>query len=231
MTVALLVMTDGRADLLHRAVESARTSLRGPGPDELWMHDDSGDDGYRAKLAYRYPDFIQLGDGRRRGFGGAIAHAWRQMAARSDADFVFHLEDDFVFRRPVLTGALATILVDRPHIVQMALRRQPWNDEERAAGGIVEQHPGDYVEETSRGYRWLEHRRFWTTNPSLYRMSLARNAAWPSGPHSEGRFGLALLEHGSPEAAGPDVRFGYWGGRDSGEAVDHIGHSRVGSGY
>lgn len=228
--IALLVMTDGRADLLHRAVESARANLIGD-VSELWMHDDSGDAAYRAGLARRYPDFGQLADGGRRGFGGAIAHAWQQLAARSAADFVFHLEDDFVFRRPADLAAMTAVLHEWPTLAQLALRRQAWNVEERAAGGIVEQHPGDFAEVHAMGHAWLTHRRFFTTNPGLYRMSLVRQRPWPAGDHSEGRFGLGLLEHGTPEAPGPLVRFGFWGGLDSGEAVEHIGHSRVGTGY
>lgn len=227
--VALLVMTDGRQGLVDRAVQSARHNL--PGIAEWWMHDDSGDPMHRLGLSAMFHAFTQIGYGPRRGFGGAIVSAWRWLAAESAAEYVFHLEDDFVFRRPVELAAMVETLDARPHLAQLALRRQPWNDAERAAGGVVEQHPDDYVECSGPTGMWLEHRRFFTTNPSLYRMSLARHCSWPPGAHSEGHFGISLLERGTPEVPGPDVRFAFWGGRDSGEAVEHIGHERVGRGY
>ncbi len=123
------------------------------------------------------------------------------------------------------------VLRRHPHLAQLALRRQPWNDEERAAGGIVEQHPDDFVEvDGGHGSVWLEHRRFLTTNPCLYRRELM-DVDWPEGPNSEGMFTHRLLERGFSGAPASQLRFGYWGSRDSGEAVEHIGHVRAGTGY
>jgi hypothetical protein len=226
---AILVMTDGRAAYLRKCLTSAYEHLLydyGLQPDqvaELWMHDDTGDDEYRARLAAEYPGFEQIGRGPRRGFGGAIQRAWRVLAARSSADYVFHLEQDFVLTRSVDLDAMAEVLQNHPSLMQLALRRQPWNEAERAAGGIVEQHPDDYREVEWRGHAWLEHRRFFTTNPSLYRRSLC-SLGWPTGAQSEGRFGLSLFWYG-------DKVCGFWGARDSGEWVEHIGHERVGVGY
>lgn len=230
--IALLVMTDGRADCIARTIESATANLDPTSAiSELWIHDDSTDPAYRAWLRERFWTFNIIGppDGAgRSGFGGAIRSAWSTLSGRSRADFVFHLEDDFTFRRPVPIRAMAAVLDRQPHLVQLALRRQPWNAEEAAAGGIVEQHPDDYtecLEHWPDGPTWLEHRRFFTTNPSLYRRSLILDHDWPEGVNSEGRFGIGLLaEH-------PDWRFGFWGSRDSGEAVEHIGHVRAGVGY
>lgn len=223
-TVALLVMTDGRGHLLDRALRSAADSLCGAGEIERWMHDDSGDDDHRAGLAAQYPEFTQLGSGPRRGFGGAIAHAWHQLAIRSGAEFVFHLEDDFVFRQVIDLGAMIGTLRAHPHLVQLALRRQPWNAAEVAAGGIVELNPADYTERQGSRGAWLEHRRFFTTNPSLYRRALCYRG-WPTGPESEGRFGIELF------SLNPERRAAFWGARDSGEAVEHIGRDRAGTGY
>lgn len=226
MTVALLVITDGRDEYLDRCVGQSTSPLIGynAAVTEWWMHDDTGDDEYRAGLRRRFPDFAQLGEGPRRGFGGAIGHAWSRLLERSDAEFVFHLEADFLFSRPVDLIEILRVLSERPHLAQMALRRQPWNPDEWAAGGIVEQHPDDYTEVTDGRATWLEHRRFWTTNPSLYRRSLCARG-WPAGPQSEGRFGLRLFEED------PAARSGFWGARTSGEWCEHIGHARAGTGY
>lgn len=230
MSIAVLIMTDGRDDVLTRAIESASVSLDGP-VARWFVHDDTGDDAHRAWVGLRWPFVDQIGTGPRRGFGGAIAYAWSVLAVREDIEFVVHLEDDFVFNRPVDLGEMAKVLAGMPRLAQLALRRQPWNADEAAAGGIVEQHPDDYAEVRAGKWVWLEHRRFFTTNPSLYRRELC-SVGWPAGAQSEGRFGIGLLDHGLPWGVpGDAVRFGFWGARDSGEAVEHIGHQRAGVGY
>lgn len=228
MTVALLVMTDGRRDCIARTVPEFLDKFDRPDLlSELVIHDDSGDPEYNRWLVDEFAPrgFAVARAAGRSGFGGAIRSAWQHLRDYSSARFVFHLEDDFVPRRTVPLSEMLAVLVDEPELVQLALRRQPWNDDERAAGGIVEQHPGDYSDEIdAAGRRWLEHRRFFTTNPSLYRAELLEEE-WPRGPHSEGRFTIELL------AANPARRFGFYGARDSGEWVEHIGLQRVGTGY
>lgn len=217
-------MTDGRDDVLDRCINQPPIFGQYDLVSEFWIHDDTGDDDHRAALAGRYLGFTQIGDGPRRGFGGAIRWAWSQLMVRSQARFVLHVEDDFLLGPDVDLYAMAAILDMCPDVQQVALRRQAWNDAERAAGGVVEQHPGDYREVTRRGYTWLEHRRFFTTNPSLYRMSLC-NRDWPDGPHSEGHFGIQLF------AENPANRCAFLGARNSAPMAEHIGHARVGTGY
>lgn len=228
--IALLVITDGRDDYLTRCVTSANEQLQGA-ISERWMFDDTGDRPYRAQLARRFPRFEHINGGPRQGFGGAIVAAWRQLAERSRAEFVFHLEQDFTFNRPVDLAAVADVLDQRPYLAQMALRRQPWNATEAAAGGIVEQHPDAYHDMSDGSRCWLEHRRFFTTNPSLYRRALC-DVGWPAGVQTEGRFGLGLLRAGLPWGVpGDEVRFGFWGARADPPWVEHIGRQRVGNGY
>lgn len=217
----LLVMTDGRTDCLARAVESARENLDGEVTHKV-IHDDTGDQAHRDYLRGAFPDFEVIGQPTRQGFGGAIRSAWAHVRTRPER-FVFHLEDDFTFNEPVELAMMQMVLDRNPHLVQLALRRQPWNDAERAAGGIVEQHPDQYVDCSDGLSHWLEHRRFFTTNPCMYRTKLVEKG-WPDGEQSEGRFGLQLCEN-------PSVRFGYWGRREDPPMVHHIGDQRVGTGY
>lgn len=229
MSIALLVITDGRDDYLAQCIGSLG-ALHGP-ISERWMYDDTGSAAYRARLAAVWSEFRHIHGGPRQGFGGAIRAAWSHLAAHSTADWVFHVEQDFAFHRPVDLAAMTEVLTAQPRLAQMALRRQAWNADERAAGGIVEQHPTSYTDcRDAAGREWLEHRRFFTTNPCLYRRSLL-SVGWPDGAQSEGRFGLGLLRDGTPEVPGGQVRFGYWGARDSGTWVEHIGHHRAGNGY
>jgi hypothetical protein len=222
--ICLLVITDGRKDCILQAIPSALANLDGPITRRV-IHDDSADPEHREWLQHTFPSFQVMWNPKgRQGFGGAIRSAWSHLGHIPEK-YVFHLEDDFTFNRGVPLEELALVLNGNPHLVQLALRRQPWNDTERAAGGVVESRPDEYTERSNDyGMRWLEHRLFFTTNPSLYRTDLIRKHPWPRGPQSEGRFGLELTKS-------PKVRFGFWGSRDSGEWVTHIGRERVGIGY
>ncbi len=220
MSITLLVMTDGRR-CISDTIRSAEANLIGDITRRI-IHNDSSDRDHQEWLLDEFPTYETIfHPGRREGFGGAIECAWQEVA---ESDYVFHLEDDFTFNAPVDLEAMKLVLAATPHLQQLALRRQPWNDQERAAGGIVEMHPEDYTEVGLLGHTWLEHRRHLTTNPSLYRGSLC-NRRWPVGRESEGRFSIDLF------ADDPSATCGYWGARDSGEAVTHIGHERVGCGY
>lgn len=218
----LLVITDGRLDYLRETVASARAHLPAALIDRRWMFDDTGDSEHRQALRAEFPDFDHIDGGPRQGFGGAIQSAWAQLLEHSIADNVFHLEQDFTFNRPVDLEDMMMTLQHEPHLAQIALRRQPWNPAEEAAGGVVEVAPDDFTECHGPWGVWLEHRRFFTTNPSVYRRSLMERC-WPDGARSEGVFSAELF------AAGAGC--GYWGSRVSGEAVHHIGHERIGVGY
>lgn len=214
-------MTDGRLDCIEQTITSAREHLVGQVTYKV-IHDDTGDGAHRDYLRGMFPDFEVIGQPTRQGFGGAIRSAWAHLADRPER-FVFHLEDDFTFNEPVPLAWMQQVLDRNPGLVQLALRRQPWNDAERAAGGIIEQHPDDYVDCSDGTSHWLEHRRFFTTNPSAYRATLMAKG-WPDGEHSEGRFGIGLCEN-------PTVRFGFWGRRSDPPKVHHIGAERAGMGY
>lgn len=238
--IRLLVMTDGRRDYIARTVPEFLDRFDRPDLlSELVIHDDSGDPEYRAWLLDVFGrqgfEVVSTTVGRS-GFGGAIRSAWQHVRDTSSARFVFHLEDDFTPTRTVPLAAMVHLLDTHPELVQVALRRQPWNAEELAAGGVVEQHPTDYVdveEHTWIGEEhggpgavfYLEHRRFFTTNPNLYRRELVDETEWPAGSQSEGRYGIELLRQD------PARRFAFYGSRDSGPWVEHIGRDRVGTGY
>lgn len=199
MRWCLVQIGDGRTEYHEAALASIAEQL--PEPDHVVSIDDSD---------------------HRLGFTGAVIEAWRQVR-ETDADFVFHAELDFTYNEPVDIERMAAVLDRTPHLVQLSLLRQPVNDEEHAAGGIIQCAPDDYTEITVGADVWLEQRRFFTTNPSIYRASLC-NHAWPNVKHSEGVFTHQLL-------ADPAVRFGIWGAKWDPPRVTHIGHQRAGRGY
>jgi hypothetical protein len=156
------------------------------------------------------------------GFAGAVAEGWR-LARETGCDWVFHVEADFLFASAVPIDRMLGVLQRRPYLAQLSLKRQPWNEREKAAGGIVEADAEDFAQITDVGDVWTEHRRYWTTNPSLYSVGWCAQP-WPQESESEGKFTHRLLED-------PDLRFGIWGAKFDPPLVEHIGHTRTGTGY
>lgn len=224
MTIALVVVTDGRRECISRAIPSALDNLRGP-ISELVIVDDSANDEYFWWLTRTFTDFDIVTGPTRLGFGGNIQRAWSYLRENSRAKHLFITEDDFLFLRPVRLADMASVCDSNPNVCQLVLKRQPWNAQEKVAGGIIEQHPEDYTQRTDGRHSWVEHRRFFSTNPYLTRRSLILNHDWPSTPESEGHFTHELL------AKYPDIRFAFWGNRDDTPWVEHVGHTRVGTGY
>lgn len=220
--ILLTVVTDGRDAVLARTIASLRADLAGPITRRV-MYDDTGDSDHRLYLAGLYPEFevIQHPAGRQ-GFGGAIRAMWSHIGVGPER-FVSGWEDDFTLNRPLDLRPMAAVLDARPHLAQLVLKRQPWNAEEHAAGGIIEQHPDDYTEASMGDAVWTEHRRFWSTNPSLYRRSVL-SRGWPDVEHSEGHFSIDLFSD-------PDVRCAFWGAKADPPWVHHIGDVRAGVGY
>lgn len=197
-STALLMIRDGRDAYHDASLDSARSCLV-----PAFTHEITIDDSDHSL-----------------GFGGAIREGWKQALA-TDAEYVFHLELDFVFKRLIPVGYFIRVLKACPYLVQMALMRQPWNDQEREAGGVAGLIP-DLESRALTGFHWLEHARHFTTNPCVYpRWVMERG--WPERSESEGHFGIELLR------SDPDLRSAYWG--DGEEWCIHIGHDRTGTGY
>lgn len=229
--VVLLVMTDGRGEYLQATLAAFDRYVTANITARV-IHDDSGDTAYRAWLAESYPGYELVTTGRQRcGFSAALASAWAHLHTQLRQEWVCHLEDDFEVTRPVDLADLAALLTRRPHLAQMALRRQAWGTEV-TYGGFVEAAPSWYTACTDGQADWIETVRNWTCNPSLYSRALT-GIGWPLGDGSENLITSMLRKDGLPWAMpGPRVRFGFWGSLTSGrDWVHHIGQRRMGTGY
>lgn len=231
MSVALVMFTDGRDHVFDEDRRSSWEERLHGDVDAKWIFDDSANEKFREQLLAAFPDWRITSWPKRRGFGGTIRRAWAMLNIMEPSEYVFHLEDDFTLAVDVELEQMRGILDRHPHLAQVALRRQPVNDLEIAAGGVVELDPGAY-DQSGDGYaQWLEHRLYFTTNPCLYRRSLCA-VGWPGGAFSEGHFTHdKLLAHGTPEAAAEHVRFALLGKRFDQVQVHHIGTLRAGEGY
>ena len=206
MSTCLLIIDDGREDYLDRCLESASVYL--PPMDACVMVSD--------------PDH-ELG------FAGAVQAGWDGVL-ETGCEWVFHLESDFVFTHPVPLDGMRTIIEGsnahgpnpRETILQVSLLRQAWNERERAAGGLILADAEDFRTVHCVGV-YTEHRRYWTTNPSLYRTAICERG-WPQVPNSEGVFTHGLLaEH-------PKNRFAIYGSWNDPPRCWHIGETRAGTG-
>ena len=223
--VALIVFTDGRTNLLRKTIASFEARVEG-NVTERWIYDDSGNGKVRDAIRKNHPSFdlIESAAGVRQGFAGAVRTGWEALRECSDADYVFHLEDDFLFKRPVVLSEMIGILRQRPSLAQVSLMRQAWNPSEIEAGGVIAQDPDAFVPHLDQEDReWLEQTLYFTTNPSLYSLALIHRFTWPEGGQSEGVFSFKMREAG--------YKFGVMGTRDDAPWVDHIGANRHGGGY
>jgi hypothetical protein len=228
MNFTIMVITDGRGDCLAQTV----ASLRATWPEEIvpyrkLMVCDSLNKGFRRELIAAYPDFEILTAGRKLGFHGAIQLGWNNIG---HSTYIFHLEDDFDLS-PIGTLPIqamgdvlfASALDDSlPTLAQVALKRQAWSPEEKDAGGIVEMWPDLYTDMEIDGHDVTVHSNFFTTNPSLYHRNVVERT-WPQVAGSEKSFTAELLHDG--------FSFAYWGKKLDDPRVEHIGQSRVGTGY
>lgn len=227
--IDLLVMTDGRGDCLEKTIESFRLlDDRGAPIVSRTIHDDSGSPAYQAWIADRFPEFRLVATVGRSGFGGAIRSAWDHLRTSRSAPYLFLWEDDFVLQEKIDLQDMVGVLAERGDVVQLVLKRQPWNEAERAAGGICQANPDDFLDEVVHLAHGdtaaiTTHRRFFSTNPYLARRSLLRHD-WPTGRESEGHFTIKLRED-------PYLSFAFWGWANDPPTVEHIGTERVGTGY
>lgn len=217
-TITLVVISDGRGELLVRTTRALQEHLIG-NVDYSLLIDDSGSPEYAAWLDSLYPSFQIVHHEYRRGFAGAVISAWDNLPV---CDYVLTCEDDMVLREDVRLSDMVEILDANPSLSQVVLKRQAWNEHEIAAGGIVEMHPSDYHDVHTHGIAWTQHYRYYSTNVNLMPYRITR-LGWPNVEHSEGHFGARLKEYG--------YSFGMLHHKFHVPVVEHIGLQRVGVYY
>ena len=209
-------MTNGRGHYLKQAIKSAEENL-------IWdfdwkmIVDDSADTQYSTWLSGAFGSSFQIYPTKEPcGFCGSIQRGWNLLP--EDADFVFHLEDDFTFNEPIRIQEMIDILQDNPKLAQIALLRQAVNPAEKSAGGVIQCFSNDFKQREKGNRIWMEHARFFTTNPSLYPRSISR-IPYPLEDFCEGKFSIKL------RAAG--YRFAILGKKDQKPKVAHIGEYKA----
>lgn len=229
--VVVLIFTDGRKECFSSTFQSFKENVTAKKINHKIIIDDSNDPDYAFWLDTNYQhevDYIEH-HGKRLGFGGTIRDTWQNLDKISGTyDYIFHLEDDFIFNRPVNLDDLILILKKNPSMAQVSLLRQPWNQNEIDAGGVWQQWPDHFIEESINGpngkLHYLNHKEWFSTNPSVYPKWVA-SLGWPEGSDSEGRFwDEKLLTRNLLSCS-------CFGSKTDPPAVTHIGAVQVGTGY
>ena len=200
--LALMVITDGRWDYLQRTLESAAVALDWPWHQKILV-DDSGEEKGFCPDGFEFVKNLP-----RRGLAGAIQSGWD--ALDKDIDYVFHLEDDFIFPDVVDLELMIEILEYEPELAQVALLRQPWSPEEQQAGAIYSINP----ERFKQKYGFVQQSHLFTFNPCLYPIGVARD--YRAGLEAELTANLLA----------DDWRFGYLGELGDDPKTIHIGIRR-----
>lgn len=239
MRYLLVAVTHGASPHIAAALDSVRRNVSPvPARGLLWVDGpDEGDAALDTVAAIGLHSWTVTGSARQQGFCNTYADAWHEAveeAFRFDCTHVLWLEADFVFERLVDVAALAELLRTAPGLAQVALMRNAVNEQEIAAGGLFESRRGEYEKfvvsvkqepvvhgARLRGYPWLRHRSYFTTNPCLMTVDFMHAHPWPHyEAECEGLFTHDLLAEG--------LSFAVWG---SGEPwVEHVG-VRTGFGY
>ena len=189
-------------------------------PRDLYLNDCL--DNLFAYLVADYEVHVVDDTAHEMGMAGAVKDGW-QWAVRQNADYLLHIEEDFrLIDLPL--RAMRQVLDLNPHLAQVVLKRQPWSNEERAAGGQIETNPDAYVQREAGGLRWVEHATLFSVNPCLIpRRTL--DLEW--SPTHPGGVERAITE--ACEAA--DMHFAYYGHRTDPPRCEHVGHVRASTGW
>lgn len=158
------------------------------------------------------------------GMAGAVQKAWK-WALDIGADYVVHVEEDFVFDRLIPVGAMRRILELCPHLAQVVLKRQPWSTEEAEAGGQIELgelRGGVFTECSGLGVdlNWVEHSTLFSLNPCLIPRRTFE-LGWPAGP-----LGVGNESGMTKKCLDAGMRFAYYGRKKDPPRCTHVGHQR-----
>lgn len=227
--IPLIVLTNGRS-CIHDTVAAARKHLTGW--DRLVIVDDSGDEAHRRHLFNTLePQTLQPVAPAAAGYNAAMKEVWR--IGRNFPDGIFLLEDDFILETDVNVTQLKALVDYHTFLIQVALLRQAWWQNEVDAGGLIPalEKEGHVFKDWCMSLlvdppiprKWTEHRAFFTTNPT-YIPARTLGYEWPDGDYSEGMFGKHLFD------SDPDARSAFLGSRTDGPLVRHVG-VRSGFGY
>jgi GT2 family glycosyltransferase len=223
VSLALLIIGNGRLDYLHEAVDSLDVEA-----DHYLMIDDSGDSNVARQLIREYPDFHIEHHTHNRGMAAAVQHGW-DMVLATNATHVLHWEEDFTQTAPLPIREACRILDTHQHVAQLLFQRQPLTPDEHEQGGVLaamryyarpdpnrvrRTPPTQYVDHNG----WAEQTHIFSLNPSIIPRRVLE-LGWPTGP-----IGIGNETGMTDRLRYQGFTFGVW---KAGPLVHHIGESRA----
>lgn len=220
--VVRLVITDGRQAFLDQMLSSFDKQFTGQ-IDQTIVVADPVTPEFEEWLYARIPDAMFCLSPTRQGLAHAIRTGWSVL---ENPDLVIHLEDDLFFTRPISLEEWAVPLTANPLLAQVCLQRGPNNEEEHAAGGILNWYSdtGHLAgERESDGVQWVEQTKLFSLQPNLYPGWLAA-IGWPEHG-GETEFTEKVL------AYSPNLRFAYLDGVGAEPRYEHVGYMHRSPGW
>ena len=142
------------------------------------------------------------------GLSYSIEKAWSRLP--EDCDYIFHMEDDFVFNEKIKIDDLVQKFEKHKDLLfQITLKRQIWY------------HEGDFIERIETGEVGKEydglilHQYYFNLNPSLYPYWVTQEK-FNHRPHESLTIGSLVKKY-------PNMQSSLWGKRKDPSLVHHIG--------
>lgn len=150
--------------------------------------------GIHAALLQKPDVVLEVVDHHGRGYCHQMRLIWELLRGHP-TDHVLFWEADFRPASLIDVAAMVQLLDEHQYLAQVALLRQPWFHNEVEHGGLIEALEAQGQVFTDHD-GFIEHRAFWTGNPSVFRRGLVDIYDWPDVEWSESQFGSALRSSG-----------------------------------
>lgn len=218
MKICIIILTDGRNDYLARTLESLESRVVFPEGAEVYkiMVDDwPADRGLKTlkKLVKKYNiDKLVLNE-ENLGIDKTVQKAWSLVP--QDTDYIWHQENDFEYLQKIDVSQMISVL-NNPTIVQVALVRQPWFEDEKSSGSLMKTRPHRFKQASVSNVDIVIHRDHFTHNPSIYKTKWIEQMEG----YSEYKFKDHLL------AKNGVLYFSYLGKLEDGHTILHIGERK-----
>lgn len=224
--VALIVHTGGSEDVWHARRDYLQKSLdslhdRVDYPWERKVIFSDWDPNHELDAIAEEYGFTIEGPRENLGYTKSMQAMWAYIGTLP-ASHVFATEDDFTFDHDIPIDRMAEVLEANPHLMQMALLRNPVHESEMNPAKLLSHPMSAFSKHRTGDAAWMEHTLFFTVNPMLMRTSLPRERPWPGSRNSEAVYGRQILRKGKRHAA-------LWGHGE--QWVTHIGEVRTGGPY